>query len=63
MLIQVMLSVMFARRDHDGWELEWVEDDDGKHHRWPPMVFLRPASLIPLFQNSELLLYGKNFGL
>jgi hypothetical protein len=29
----------------------------------PPVVFSLPVSLIPLFQNSELLLYGKNFGL
>jgi hypothetical protein len=27
------------------------------------LVLPLPVSLIPLFQNSELLLYGKNFGL
>jgi hypothetical protein len=32
-----------------GWELEWVEDDDWRHHGRPPVMFLTSLSLIPLF--------------
>jgi hypothetical protein len=24
-----------------GWELEWVEDEESRHHGWPPVVFPR----------------------
>jgi hypothetical protein len=34
------------------WELEWAEDDDCEHHGWPPVVFLLPISLIPLFRKT-----------
>jgi hypothetical protein len=40
-----------------------VEDDDSEHHGLPPVVLPLSVSLILLFQKSELLLYGKNFGL
>jgi hypothetical protein len=43
-----------------GWELEWVDDDDSRHHGRPPVMFLASLSLISaVFKNLNFIVRSK----